>query len=143
MPKTKTVRRGPTKLENRAMINGAHFLLCSRNPDADQEVLRTILLRSVPAEEGRLIFALPAAEIATHSGTGNFLQNHAGRDLTGLVLYLMCDDLHATVAALKARKIGCTEIEETEFGLKTTINLPSGGELGLYQPSHLTAVDRG
>jgi hypothetical protein len=139
----KTVRRRPTKFENHAMINGAHFLLCSRNPEADQEVLRTILeSRSVPAEEGRLIFALPAAEIATHSGTANFLQSHAGHDLAGLVLYLMCDDLHATVAALKARKIGCTEIEDTEFGLKTTIKLPSGGELGLYQPSHQKAMDR-
>jgi hypothetical protein len=123
------------------MINGAHLLLYSRNPEADQEALRAILeSRSVPAEEGRLIFGLPPAEIATHISTGNFVQSHAGRDLLGLVLYLMCDDLDATVETLKARQIRCTDIEDTEFGLKTTITLPSGGEIGLYQPSHQTAV---
>lgn len=125
------------------MINGAHLLLYSTAPEADQEVLRTILeSRSVPAEEGRLILALPPAEIATHLGAGTFCQSHAGRDLAGIVLYLMCDDLHSTVEALKARKVRCTATEDTEFGLKTTITLPSGGEIGLYQPSHQTAVDR-
>jgi hypothetical protein len=44
---------------------------------------------------------------------------------------------------LQASKVVCTAIEDTEFGLKTTITLPSGGEVGLYQPSHETAVDRG
>lgn len=125
------------------MINGAHFLLFSKNPEADQQVLQFILgSHSVPAEEGRLILALPSGEIATHSGSGNFFQNHAGHDLLGIVLYLMCDDLLSTVEALQARKIHCTEIEDTEFGLKTTIILPSGGEIGLYQPSHQTAADR-
>jgi hypothetical protein len=131
-------------LEIHGMINGAHFLLYSKTPDADQEVLRAVLgSRSVPAEEGRVILALPPAEIATHAGSGNFLQSHAGRDLLGIVLYLMCDDLHSTVEALKARQVRCADIEDTKFGLKTPIMLPSGGEIGLYQPSHQTAVDRG
>lgn len=55
----------------------------------------------------------------------------------------MCDDLRLTVEALKAKNLRCTKIEETEFGLKTTITLPSGGEVGLYQPSHRTVIDRG
>ncbi len=125
------------------MINGAHLLLYSTAPEADQEVLRKILeSRSVPAEEGRLILALPPAELATHGSAGTFCQSHAGRDLAGIVLYLMCDDLHSTVEALKARQVPCSAIEDTEFGLKTTITLPSSGEIGLYQPSHHTAVDR-
>ena len=53
----------------------------------------------------------------------------------------MCDDLPATVETLNAHGIRCTETEATEFGLKTTILLPSGAELGLYQPSHETALD--
>jgi len=125
------------------MINGAHFLLYSRTPVADQEVLREVLgTRSVPAEEGRFIFALPPAEIATHDGDGNFVQRHAGDDLLGIVLYLMCDDLPSTIEALTAKKIRCTGIEETEFGMMTTITLPSGGGIGLYQPSHPTAALR-
>jgi hypothetical protein len=126
------------------MIDGAHFLLYSEDAEADQEVLRRILgSRSVPAGDGRLILALPPSEIATHGGSGHFLQSHAGHDLLGLVLYLMCDDLRATVEALRAERVRCTEIEDTEFGWKATITLPSGGEIGLYQPSHETAVDRG
>jgi hypothetical protein len=43
------------------MISGAHFLLYSKDPEADQAALREILgSRSVPAEEGRIIFALPS-----------------------------------------------------------------------------------
>ncbi len=90
-----------------------------------------------------MIFALPPGEIATHPGSGSFVQRHAGRDLLGTVLYLMCDNLQDTVEALKTRDIHCTEVEDTEFGMKTTIILPSGGEIGLYQPTHQTAVGRG
>lgn len=126
------------------MISGAHFLLYSKDPEADQQFLDDVLgTISVPAEPGRRIFALPPGEIATHPGGGEFVQQHAGHDLMGLVLYLVCGDLRSTVEALQARDTHCTEIEETEFGLKTTVILPSGGEIGLYQPSHQTAFDAG
>jgi hypothetical protein len=59
--------------------------------------------------------------------------------LLGAVLYLMCDDLHSLVKTLKAKNVSCTEIGEGAWGIKTTIRLPSGGELGLYQPKHQTA----
>jgi len=36
--------------------------------------------------------------------------------------------------------VTCTEVDEAEWGIKTTIPLPSGGELGLYQPKHQTAI---
>lgn len=123
------------------MIYGAHFLLYSTDPGVDQATLYRILKpRSVPAEPGRIIMRMPPAEIATHEGSGRFTQTHADRPIVGAVLYLMCDDLRATVRMLKADDIRCTEIDETEFGLKTTIVLPSGGEIGLYQPSHETAI---
>lgn len=125
------------------MINGVHFLLSSTDPAADQAALNTILKsHSVTAGEGRLILALPPAEIATHTGSRSFVHRHADHDLQGLIAYLMCDDLAATVQTLKADGFTCTEIEESEFGLKTTILLPSGGELGLYQPSHETPMSR-
>lgn len=125
------------------MINGAHLLLYSSDPAADQAALQEILAsRSVPAGENRLILALPPAEIATHAGSKGFAQYHAGRELQGTLLYLTCDDLVATIERLKARDIDCSLIEETEFGLKTTIFLPSGGEIGLYQPTHEMAIDR-
>lgn len=125
------------------MINGAHFLLFSRDPAADQDALQKILAsRFVPAGEDRLILALPPAEIATHPGTEAFTHYHAGRALQGNILYLTCDDLLSAIETLKADGITCSVIEETEFGLKTTIHLPSGGEIGLYEPTHETAFDR-
>jgi hypothetical protein len=107
------------------------------------EIQRILGTRSVPAEPGRIILALPPAEIATHMTSGGFTQTHANHDLLGLVLYLMCDDLPSMVEALKKMGVRCTEIDETEFGLKTTVVLPSGGEIGLYQPSHQTAISLG
>jgi hypothetical protein len=123
------------------MINGAHLLLYSTDPAADQDALQRILAtRTVPAEADRIILAMPPAEIATHEGDGEFVQPHAGRPLLGIVLYLMCEDLESTVAILKDHGLRCTEVEASEFGLKTTVVLPSGGEIGLYQPSHVTAL---
>jgi hypothetical protein len=128
--------------EGNHMINGAHFLLYSADPEADQAALEDILAsRSVPAREGRLIFALPPAEIATHPGGEVFKQQHANRNLQGLILYLICNDLPSSIEALKEKGLAFSAIENTEVGLKTTIILPGGGELGLYQPSHEMAID--
>ena len=124
------------------MINGVHLLLYSNDPVADQAALNDVLASvSVPAGDERLIFALPPSEIATHGGAPDFTQRHAGHDLLGAVLYLMCDDLNATIEELKTKGLRHTEIANTEFGIKTTIILPSGGEMGLYQPSHKTAIE--
>jgi len=123
------------------MIAGAHFLLYSKDPGADQAFFRDVLgLRVVDAGEGRLLFVLPPAEIALHPSSGNFVQRHAGHDLLGAVLYLMCDDLLSVVRSLEASNVNLTEIEQADWGLKTTLKLPSGGEVGLYQPAHATAL---
>lgn len=53
----------------------------------------------------------------------------------------MCDDLHSYMQTLKSKNVECTAIENERWGLKTTIRLPSGGEIGLYQPSHPTALN--
>ncbi len=123
------------------MITGAHFLFYSTDPDADRAFLRDVLgWRHVDAGHGWLIFALPPAETAVHPSDEVFAQRHGERTLMGAVLYLMCDDLAATMAALAAKKVACSPVDEAPWGRKTTIRLPSGGELGLYQPSHPTAV---
>jgi hypothetical protein len=57
------------------------------------------------------------------------------------VLYLMCDDLQAEVKKLHAKNVSTTDVEEEDWGIKTTIVLPSGGEIGLYQPTHRTALE--
>jgi catechol 2,3-dioxygenase-like lactoylglutathione lyase family enzyme len=122
------------------MIIGAHFLLYSRDADADRQFLHDVLgFRGVDAGDGWLIFALPPAEIAVHPASRNFVQHHAEHELLGAVLYLMCDDLRSSVKSLEAKGV-TTEIEKEDWGLRTTIKLPSGGEIGLYQPTHPTAL---
>ena len=124
------------------MIHGAHVLLYSKDPEADRTFFRDVLeLRSVDVGGGWLIFALPPAELAVHPG--EFAQVHAAHSLLGAVLYLMCDNLQETIDSLRRKKVSCTEIEEQPWGIRTTIKLPSGSEIGLYQPTHVSPLDLG
>jgi hypothetical protein len=123
------------------MINGAHFLLYSKDPDADRAFLRDVLgFKGIDIGHGWLIFALPPSEMAVHPASEPFVQSHAGHDLLGFILYLMCDDVRAVVAELEAKNVACAPIDEAPWGLKTSVKLPSGGEVGLYQPLHQTAL---
>jgi hypothetical protein len=125
------------------MITGTHILFYSENPEADRVFFRDVLgFSSIDAGGGWLIFALPPAEAAFHPADSESRnQTHAGRSLLGAVVYLMCDDLQAEIARLRAKKVSCSAVETARWGIKTTFHLPSGGELGLYQPTHPTALD--
>jgi hypothetical protein len=114
------------------MINGAHAILYSNDADATRATPAKVLgTRTVDAGDGWLIFALPPAEIAVHPAT------EGGR----AELYLMTDDITATVAALQAEGIEIARpISDQGWGLLTAITLPGGVKLGLYQPQHPTAV---
>jgi len=123
------------------MIFGAHILIYTTNPEADRAFFRDVLeFPHVDIGHGWMIFGLPPSEVALHPSDGQFAQRHAGHDMPGALLYLMCDDLKAYVAALAAKKVSCTEIETENWGIRTTIRMPSGGEIGLYQPLHQTAL---
>jgi hypothetical protein len=121
------------------MINGAHLLLFSADAETDRNFFRDVLgLKSVDAGYGWLIFALPPAEAAVHPSEGSSARDkHA---MLGAELYFMCDDLNATMKMLKDKNVACGAVSEERWGTKTTIRLPSGGEVGLYQPKHPTAL---
>ena len=124
------------------MINGAHVLLYSQDPEADRAFFRSVLkFRSVDAGRGWLIFKLPPAEVAFHPSEDGAEPVHAGHPLLGGVLYFMCDDLSATIASLKAKKVKCSRVMTAPWGKVTTFKLPSGGKIGLYQPRHPTAIN--
>jgi catechol 2,3-dioxygenase-like lactoylglutathione lyase family enzyme len=124
-----------------AGIIGAHVLLYSDNPEADRAFFRDILnFPAVEAGGGWLIFALPPAEAGIHPSDGEKRQLHGGRRLLGSVLYLMCDNLPALMKSLLAKGVSCSPVETEVWGIKTTLQLPSGGEIGLYQPTHPTAL---
>ena len=122
-------------------ITGAHLLLYSKDPEGDRAFFRDVLgFPAVDAGGGWLIFALPPAEVGIHPSEGERRQLHGGRQLLTSVLYLMCDNLPALIKSLDAKNVSCSPVEEEDWGIKTTIQLPSGGEIGLYQPTHPTAL---
>lgn len=114
------------------MVFGAHVVVYSNDADADRAFLAEVLgFESVDAGGGWLIFALPPAEVAVHPAAAPAAD-----------LFLMCDDLGAEMAALADRGVVCSGVEEARWGSVTKIRLPGGGELGLYQPKHPTAIQR-
>ena len=113
------------------MINGVHALIFTPEAEKVRAFFRDVLgLASVDAGEGWLIFALPPAELGVHPAEGPPRQE----------LYLMCDDIEATVRELAAKGVELARpVSDQGFGLVTAIRIP-GGELALYQPKHPTAV---
>ncbi len=123
------------------MITGAHFLLYSEDAEADREFFRDVLeWPFVDAGDGWLIFRLPPAEMGVHPADGQITRHHAGHRMAGTILYLMCEDLQATTKALTRRGVKCARAQKAPWGLATSVRLPSGAEIGLYQPTHPTAV---
>lgn len=112
------------------MIIGSHVIVYSRDAEADRAFIRDVLgFASVDAGGGWLIFALPPSEVAVHP------DESGGRH----ELYLMCDDLEATMARLGVS----APVTEQRWGRLVHIDLPSGAQLGLYQPKHPTAITKG
>ncbi len=113
------------------MISGAHIVLYSKDAEANRAFLRDVLgFKYVDAGHGWLIFALPPAEAAVHPSGENGAHE----------LYFMCDDLKAEMASLAEKDIQCSPVEEQRWGSVTKMKLPGGGEVGLYQPKHATAL---
>jgi len=114
-----------------AMITGAHVIIYSMDPESDRAFFRDVLkFPAVDAGHGWLIFALPPAEAAFHPSEKNGLHE----------LYFMCDDLKLTMESLKGKKVKCGSVKEERWGSLTTIFLPGGGKVGLYQAKHPTAI---
>ena len=113
------------------MIFGAHVIVYSKDAAADRAFFRDVLgFSSVDAGDGWLIFALPPAEVAVHPAEGT--DRHE--------LFLMCRDLKAEISALGLKGIHCSEVQEARWGSITRIQLPGGGELGMYQAKHPSAL---
>jgi catechol 2,3-dioxygenase-like lactoylglutathione lyase family enzyme len=123
------------------MIIGTHLLLYSRDPEADRAFFRDVLgFSHVDVGGGWLIFALPPAEVGVHPAEKNLTQTHAGHDLATGTLYLLCSPLKATLDDLAAKGVDHTEPMEAQWGIATSIQLPGGASLGLYEPKHALAV---
>ncbi|WP_371501817.1 extradiol dioxygenase [Kitasatospora sp. NBC_00374] len=110
------------------MINGAHVIIYSRDAEVDRAFFRdTLECPNVDAGGGWLIFELPPAELAVHPADGPETQE----------LYLMCDDIDATVSDLAAKGVEFTQpVTDARWGRLTRFRLPGGSEVGMYEPRH-------
>jgi len=108
------------------MITGLHAIAFSPEAEKVRAFFTDVLgLPSVDAGGGWLIFALPPAELAVHPGE------------TRYELYLMCDDIHATLAELRGKGVEVAQdVSDQRWGLVAAIRLPDGSELGIYEPRH-------
>jgi predicted enzyme related to lactoylglutathione lyase len=117
------------------VITGMHAIMFS--PDAGKvraffaDVLR---MPSVDAGGGWLIFALPPAELAIHPADGD--GHHE--------LYLMCDDIQATLTELRSKGVEVArDVSDRGWGLVAAIRMPDGSELPVYEPRHPSPIRPG
>jgi catechol 2,3-dioxygenase-like lactoylglutathione lyase family enzyme len=110
------------------LINAVHSILFAHDADAARAFFSDVLgLESVDAGGGWLIFALPPAELAVHPAEGDPRQE----------LYLMTDDLDATLAALRDRGVTvASEPSDEGWGVLASVEVPGYGPIGLYEPRH-------
>lgn len=118
-------------------ITGAHVLLYSSEPEALRAIFRDVFAWDhVDSGDGWLIFALPPAELGIHPAEGLASEGGARHQLT-----LMCDDLAGTVNELKSKGVEVQgEPQNAGFGVVTTLVLPGGVDVMLYEPRHRTAI---
>ena len=110
------------------MITGMHAVVYSAEAEKVRAFFSDVLgMPSADAGGGWLIFALPPAELAVHPDSGE----------TRHELYLMCDDIQATLADLVGKGVEVArEVSEQRWGRLAAIRLPDGSEFPIYEPRH-------
>lgn len=110
------------------MITGLHAIVFSPEAEKVRAFFSDVLgFSSVDGGGGWLIFALPPAELAVHPA----------EDESRHELYLMCDDIHATLADLRGKGVEVArDVADQRWGLLAAIRLPDGSELPIYEPRH-------
>ncbi len=119
------------------MLNAVHSLIYADDPEAARAFFRDVLqLPVVDAGDGWLIFKLPPGELGVHPTKG-------GTVPTGTMkLSLMCDDIEATTKELQAKGVEVLAGPSNQgYGIETTLRVPGGVTIDLYQPRHPTAFD--
>ena len=124
------------------MITASHAIIYAQ--DAERPVPSSVTCSggptSMPTMAGS-IFRSPPAELGVHP-SGNGAGPGAGPPSGHHELYLMCDDIAATMAELTAKGVEfTTPVEDFGFGRLARLRVPGAGEIGIYQPGHPTAYD--
>jgi predicted enzyme related to lactoylglutathione lyase len=117
------------------MITAVHALIYSKQAEQVRAFFRDVLeWPNVDDGQGWLIFAMPPAELGVHPTETT--PTHE--------LYLMCDDIEATIEELKAKGVETTgPVTDEGWGLVTGIVIAEGETLGLYEPRHKSPLSGG
>jgi len=110
------------------MITGMHAIVYSPQAEKVRAFFADVLgMPSVDAGAGWLIFALPPAELAVHPAEGK--SRHE--------LYLLCDNIQATLAELTGKGAEIAQdVTDQGWGLLAAIRLPDGSQFPIYEPRH-------
>lgn len=115
------------------MINGAHIVIYSKDPEAGRAFFRDILkFPAVDAGHSWLIFKMPPLEAAFHNSEKN--DQHE--------LYLMCDDIASTLKELTSKNVEVSGMTDQRWGKLASLTLPSGGKISIYEPAHPGPLQR-
>jgi predicted enzyme related to lactoylglutathione lyase len=117
------------------MIRGVHTMFYSSQPDAFRAFLRDKLGFDSYTDVGGgwLIFDMPEADLGCHPA-----EPEKGSPSGTPSVSFYCDDVHKTVAELKARGVEFTDsITDMGYGLVTHFRAPGGFEMQLYQPKYV------
>lgn len=124
------------------MITGFHSIVYSDDAEVTRAFFRDVLgWPAVDADgDGWLLFKTPPSELGVHPTLGDEGQRWA--TIPHHDVSLMCDDIEATVADLRAKGVVVgDEIVDQGYGLVTTIEVPAAGTMHLYQPRYRPAYD--
>lgn len=119
-------------------INGTHMLFYTSEAEKLRAMLRDVFgFKHVDAGGGWLIFRLPPSEIGVHPAEGPNYDSGMRHEIA-----FMCDDIHKTVADLRAKGVTIDEeIGTQSYGYTANLRLPGGCKVVLYQPRHAIAAD--
>ena len=117
-------------------ITGTHMLFYTSEAEELRAMLRDVFgFQHVDAGGGWLIFALPPSEIGVHPAEGPTYESGTRHQIT-----FMCDDINQTIAELRAKGVIVEGAPKTEsYGIVTTLKLPGGCDVMLYEPRHAIA----
>jgi len=118
-------------------ITGTHMLFYTSEPEQLRAMLRDVFgFKHVDAGGGWLIFALPPSEIGVHPSEGPNWDSGMRHEIS-----FMCDDIHQTMAELRAKGVEMDAEPATQrYGITVKLHLPGGCKAILYQPRHAIAA---
>jgi hypothetical protein len=114
-------------------VTGVHALVYTSEPDAVRAIFRDVFgWEHVDLGDNWLIFKLPPAELGVHPSEGS----------TAHEVCVMCDDIDSTMSELRDKGVQFRgDPVKESFGITTTMLLPGGLEMLLYQPTHESPLD--